>query len=551
MDETEAFSAAINEAKRLEKKLIEYAPYKGDIKIDVRVELEPEEYLELDYQDLINIYERTQKIVRASGLEIYSATPTASKPEMPDQETIDVETKIKEMTTETLQRAEEISKEPEIELEMSAYPIENDEETIISEQEKQTPQHEPDILDMVEKDLEMEIEKSKEPEVVKSEPTVAETKKQEKSEEIEIEGFALENEPELPIEKPKIAEKPKAIEQPTVRSQQTVVARQPEKPQLPPVLRETPAEETSKRYKQMEEEIRRVVGEKADELVLKKKMLDLTKQLFKEKITSKREEIKTQITVLKNMLVSAKESGTKATKTRKKEKDETHTKLLETIISAQKTELAQTKDEIINAYKKRMQTIKNKFYEERNAEGATPTTRKNAHREFIKSISTLAEQLPTTIPQYAMNLSKKHTAEIENLKQSLDAKDTTTLQMAKNRSNETVGGYEKESNMVKTIIAKEMENMLDNCSDIEQSEGTIKKADNKKENVKEIINEINDTDDGTLLYYLHSKNQEYYKQYERKHISKAEAIFKAKALLAKEKGLDDITVRRYFSQEEV
>ena len=43
---------------------------------------------------------------------------------------------------------------------------------------------------------------------------------------------------------------------------------------------------------------------------------------------------------------------------------------------------------------------------------------------------------------------------------------------------------------------------------------------------------------------------DYYKNYERKQISKAEAIFRAKALMAKEKGLSKSMVKKYFSQTE-
>ena len=66
----------------------------------------------------------------------------------------------------------------------------------------------------------------------------------------------------------------------------------------------------------------------------------------------------------------------------------------------------------------------------------------------------------------------------------------------------------------------------------------------------EIINEINTTDEGTLLYSLHMKDLDYYKRYERKHVSKAEALTRAKILMAREKGLSDSITRRYFGEPE-
>ena len=76
---------------------------------------------------------------------------------------------------------------------------------------------------------------------------------------------------------------------------------------IPPALKAEPGIGASKRYVQMEEQVRAAVGEKADEITLKKKMLELTKQLFKEKSFDTREEIKLQITILKNMLSSCGE----------------------------------------------------------------------------------------------------------------------------------------------------------------------------------------------------------------------------------------------------
>jgi hypothetical protein len=53
-----------------------------------------------------------------------------------------------------------------------------------------------------------------------------------------------------------------------------------------------------------------------------------------------------------------------------------------------------------------------------------------------------------------------------------------------------------------------------------------------------------------LLYFLHSNDADYYRKYERKQISKAEAICKARALMAKDRGLGDAAVKKYFSQME-
>ena len=58
----------------------------------------------------------------------------------------------------------------------------------------------------------------------------------------------------------------------------------------------------TKKLENMENKIKEALGGEADETALKKRMLQLTKELFKEKSVNKREEIKLEITVLKDIL---------------------------------------------------------------------------------------------------------------------------------------------------------------------------------------------------------------------------------------------------------
>ena len=109
--------------------------------------------------------------------------------------------------------------------------------------------------------------------------------------------------------------------------------------------------------------------------------------------------------------------------------------------------------------------------------------------------------------------------------------------------------YDKEYAAVKGIVGRQIENLIE----LAGSE-IFKKPEEKPEKAEakayEVLKEINETDEGTLLYFLHSKDPDYYKRYERKQLSKAEVIFKAKELMAKEKGLNEKMVRKYFSQTE-
>lgn len=513
------FENAIEEARRLEKKVVEYAPYSGKVSVERTLDLEPKDYVELTYGDLRNMYERTQKIISASGLGVFATAakkmPAAKAPAAPKAETAEVESKLKEMTTETLKTAEEVAKEPIMEKEAPEAPPEKAYEKEI-EIEKAFKPPEPGVK----KPPEIEIEK---PPVEAPPPKMEEAPKPEKA-------------PPKPAEVPKPEAPPEEKPAPT-----------------PPALRESPGEAAAKRYEQMEEQIREMVGEKADEVTLKKKMLELTKQLFKEKTTSKREEIKLQITVLKNMLAAGvkpkkKAAPAKGRKAKEAEEGTTHIKLLDTLVATHQSELSQSKDTIIDSYNKQIAQIKKKFYEDL-AVTENPAKRKERFEAFVFAVESLVEQLPDTIAKYRDFTSKKHAAELEKLKESLGPKEKEIKGKVEERLAYVQTEYDKEFASVKGIVGRQIENLIELAGSeiFKKPEEKPKEAETK---AYEVLKEINETDEGTLLYFLHSKDPDYYKRYERKQLSKAEVIFKAKELMAKEKGLGEDMVRKYFSQTE-
>ncbi|MBU0533082.1 hypothetical protein KKB44_06335 [Candidatus Micrarchaeota archaeon] len=464
----EGFEAAVTEARILEKKLLDYSAYDGEINIEKSLDPEPAEYIELDYNGLINIYQRTQKIISTAELGILAEKGEEVKVSVQSQQ---VEMKLKEMTTETLKEAEEIAKEPSIE-----------------EREIITPK-----------------------------------------EEIEIEtmGAPVEKEVEIPF---KEEEKPAEVKAPAPEKKPIVV---------PPTLVESADEAAEKRYRSIEEQIASTLGEGADELTLKKKMLELTKQLFKEKTVSKREEIKLQVKVLKNMLIAARGGG-------KKRKEATQTQF-DALLAEQQEDLAHTKGRMIDDYHKGMIKIKDQFYEKMS------TTEEHEERtkifeEFSESITALIGELPASIEKEKEYLSQKHTSEMQKLLDVLGSKEKTLRKKVEERIDYIKQEYEEEFSMVKHIVGREIESMIE-VAGAEITPKPVEKG-KKKAEPTEIVKEINETDEGTMLYFLHSNEPEYYKKYERKQISRAEAIFKAKELMAKEKGLSDNMIRKYFSGKE-
>ncbi len=446
----ENFYAAIDAAKKLETKAIEYTAYSGDVEIREDIDLSPEDFVDLTFDDMVNEYERAQKILSTRKLNIYSDVP---KETHTTKESMEVESKIKEMTTETLESAEQVKKE-EIVFEKPA------EEKIEFERPQEAP-----------------VQKMPEPEI-------------------------LEERVELPVQKEE----------------------KPMEKVLPPVLAPK-AEEAEHKFDEVEEQINRMLGGKTDEITLKKKMLELTKQLFKEKSHNKRAEIKLQITAIKNMIVNSKSSKRDGGA------------MLKTLVGTQQAEVTTQKDKIIDTYNKKIVEIKNSFYEEIGSIEDIEE-KKKTYEKFVMSVTSLIEKLPEVIAEYQEYSTNKHLKEVEKWKAT--TKDRKALAEAITRMDAIKAEYPKEFGKIKKILAKEIETLV---------EITGNDLFNKPEQVTTIVKEINETDEGTLLYYLHSNDLEYYRKYERKHLSKAEAINRAKQLLAEEKGLDGTTIDRYFKEE--
>ncbi len=516
------FEAAIESAKRMERKLMEYSPYEGEIELEQTMDMDPVEFVDLTYQELLNEYGRAQKILSTRKMGIYAGGEKETA--KVSAESAEVESKLKAMTDRTLKQAEKVAQEPSIELEKIEHPVEEtppEPEAPPIELEK--PSTGPEIeLERPGPAPEIELEKPKTPPALEPAPEHTE---------IEI------PEPAKPMQEKEAPEPgPEAPAAPEAAG----------KPSPPPALRgKTPTQAADERYQKMEEQIRKMLGERPDEIALKKKMLELTKQLFKEKSYNKRAEIKVQITVLKNMLVQLKEGGKPKGKGKK---DETYSNLFQTMLSTQQAEVAQTKDKVVNTYNQKVEEIKKKFYEDLS--GADETAkRKEVYEQFVFNVTQLVEQLPKVIAEQEEFMRAKHLQELVKLTESIANKDKKTLGLVDERLNYVSTSYTKEFGSIKRIVGGQIDTLIEVTGADIFKEPEEKKTD-KAVKDREIVKEINDTDEGTLLYFLHSNDADYYRKYERKQISKAEAICKARALMAKDRGLGAAAVKKYFSHVE-
>ena len=282
------------------------------------------------------------------------------------------------------------------------------------------------------------------------------------------------------------------------------------------------------------------LGESANVGDVKRKMLELTRSLFKEKSVAKRDKIKLQISVLKNIL-----SGTTPTAAETKKVDYS-SKMFDVLTSTQTEELSNLKDSLVTRYTHKLSEVKSDFYSlTSKASSDDLTARKAAYEKLVDSLTQIVKLLPEDISKTTTFVLEKHTSEWNKLKDSPDLEKKKSL-IAKIDKNieELKSNYHKAFSSVKEIITKQVEVIVESSSRELSERGSQSTSE-----PTDVLFEINNTDEGTLLYYLHSHDFETYKDYERKHISKYEALTYSKQLIAKEKGLSDELISKYFGKK--
>jgi len=495
----ESFGNLQDEARKLEKKALSYKEYDGEVHTEISVDLSPAEFIDMNYTDLLNLYERTQKILSARKMNIYGGTKAAAPTPQIAKETArseEIQTNLEQMSTESQEMAKKIGEE-----------MRKDEERAAEGKPESPPEVAPPP-----KPAEIEFESIPAEEKEKADMEELEEKKSEappiEEKEIHVE-VPLEEEPEeeKPVEAPPATEEPKPIEK------KVIVA-------IPPVLKQDPNEAARKRFEEIEGKVRGALGEKVSETELKKKMLELTKQLFKEKSVNRREEIKSEITILKNLLSGKAVKGTG--KGKKVTGTMANAQVLDSIVKSQMSEITSTKDKITGPFRKQLESAKKNFYD--SIKGADDEEKKKRYEALVFTLTSLSEQIPEIVEKYEEFLLQKHLAEIEKLRESLGKKEAKTATAAEKRIKEIKKKYPDELSSIRNIVTKEIDNVIESAGrevfvekeepeEVKEEKEEIAKKPAKKEtteeNAQDKIFEINEIDEGTLLYFLHAKNKDY------------------------------------------
>jgi hypothetical protein len=679
MADGEDFGNFVARAQKVEENALGPQDYTGTFEIKRAIDFAPEAYVTMDFDGLVNSCDRIEKIIKASQLGIYAVSEKAA-PEV-KAKTEAVEEKVKEITTESLTKIEEMKREeakaPEIkapeEVSVPSFEFEGAEiaRPQVAETKEETEEAKPrpkESEDRFEREFESEFGKEGEgtSELPKAEetgkkevswferlgekPAAKEEKKEELKEEAageretEAPGFEFEKPPEkteeapeekkaprmkgeFAFEKPaeKAGEEEKAppeiteaeVEKPAAAVPEVAAAEKPkkgslaealakvkearaagapgrekkeikplqramermrerkglpplpkapevpeaveapatrvERPAVPPVLA-APSPEKETAFEKVERAFATEWEGGRDEVSIKRKMLELTKELFREKSFNRREELKRQISVLKNMLAEApgKPAAAKGKKKDERaEKFDYSTKLFNTLTGMLATEFSNSVETLNSSAEKQVAEAREKL---RNALVAIPegdsAGRKTAFDKFVFDLTKINEQFAMDAAKMGGTLSTKHLTAIRQYETSLDPADENNLERATDKEKEVQKSYTDAIAVLKAGISQKTNAMIDATSHGIFASSAAEAAPTKKgltqKQEEEIVLEIESMDECSLLYYLHSRDANTYKDFERKHITKSEAVTVARRRLAKEKGLSESAINKHW-----
>lgn len=421
------FAEAVELVRSLEEKALEYELPKVRAEAVRRIEFSPQEYSEMSYAEALAAYSRVEKVIAGSEM-VQRIYGAAPEAEMPGPEVPVVPAKLEERP-----RVEAPPPAPgeELEMEARAPPVKE----------------------------ELEFEKPEE----HAEPP------------LEMEAVPVEA-PKPPREEP--PQRTGAVPEVALR--------------IPPVLMTSPGEsaisEVEKLEKQFGSELK--ASGRLDKDDAKKRMLELTRELFREKSIDRREEIKKEIVALKTMLSEAEGKA--------KPKADIST----VVKNDQEYEVSSAKKAVVDAYEGALAPLL-RYYDDEAALGRG----ESALQVLEERAARLREQVADLIRSYEAFLVSKHSAELEELARR--GKGTGEMEA---RKAGLASAYGAEFAALRNSVWSEID------SAVAKRRGGTEEAS-----------------DEDLLSYLQAEEPVDYQRYARGEITRVQALAEARGKMASRK----------------
>ena len=256
-------------------------------------------------------------------------------------------------------------------------------------------------------------------------------------------------------------------------------------------------------------------GTKVDKEDIKKRMLELTRQLFREKSVERREQLKKEIVTFKNLIPSAgRVEGDIADALRKDQEYDLSTvrKAVESACTAASAPLFKAADEQIALGKG-----------------------EQAYSEFTARCGELKDKLNLLTASSQEFLLKKHNAELDALEKEAKGKSLKEIKKIRGSLPKTYGEH-----------FSSLQSSLSEQIDSEVERRKVLVAPQPLREKDRTVIEISGMGDEELLTDLQKEDAAYYNMYSRGEISRTEALARARQILAKKAKLDEATINKYF-----
>ncbi len=443
------FGEASELVRSIEGGALEYEPPEAGKPVErKRIEFSPQEFAEMSYSEALALNARVDKVIAGAAMlrSIYGEEAPPPAPEVkPPEEKV-------QAVVEAIVPKKEVPA-PEIEMERPAEAVEERPAKEVIEFEGKAPAGE----------IEFEVM-----EEAKAPPAPAP--------------------PAPPVEME--AERP--APPPEARAVPEVSLR------IPPVLMGSPAESAAetveKLGKQFASEVK--AGKRVDKKGVKKRMLELTRELFREKSVDRREEIKKEIVALKNILTEAEGKA--------KPKADIFT----VVKNDQDYDLAAAKKAVNDAYEHALKPLLKYFDEEAALDKGA-----EAFVELEKKASELKDQVSALANKYEDYLVQKHTAEFGEI-----VKMGKATEAMEERNAKVQGAYRAEFTALKESVWSE----IDAAVEKRKGEAPAPAAGMSEEE--------------ELLAYLQAEEPLDYERYVRGEMTRVEALAEARRKRAARRG---------------
>lgn len=264
---------------------------------------------------------------------------------------------------------------------------------------------------------------------------------------------------------------------------------------------------------------------KVDTADTKKRMLELTRELFKERSMNRRAEIKKEIVMLKDLLSQSRKTG----------KAETgglpEGAMYSALRSAQEYEFKEALDRVQEIYEENQKVLVSAMDAQRAVEH-----REQAFEAFSKNMAGLEQGLDSLVDKYQSFLVKKHLAELGKLEE----RNQSTKDSEKSASS-LEAEYSREFSSLKSTVGEQIH------SQIETTRAVLFEAAGDPEAMK--LSQITNASEENLFNFLQANDSRTYEKYARGEITRAEALASARRLMAIDAGVDEDTINKSFGSK--